>query len=525
MNVNLKEKYFLLIPILLALIFALIVTLSNDFPLSWDVYTHINYALAYLHNGITNTDYLLNAPAGKSIGYPPLFHIVLIVVSSLFGSDLINGARILQILLVVANVLTVLYVATRISDEKTGFFAALILISSFMFTRLFLPIPETLSMIFFTLAVYAYYKATVDSNGVYSLLCALLAMLTLITHFSTFVYLMILLVVLMVIQTVNLRNFNAMGYYVYTMIPVFLLGCLGLVFLLLFSTSHLSQVLSGMMSIINNPFDLFMGQVAMGLERYIRCVGVLALLSGILGLYYSFKNKDFYFVSLWALVAFLFTNLHWFGIPVYTFRLLLYLIIPLAILGGYALSNLASSLKSTDNKYPIILVLALIILSSCLCFVHINDPSTNIFSASTEESTFQIAPPTSEEQELINWFKEEETTNKSILMNNLYLATVISSIDEIPIHYSFDVFTNKSLSKSSQSSLNKEQIGYIVYDKNLTVNNTTEYGTLNVKYVNGSFYPSYYFTQEITDKNLNIIQPSSTEKVFENGRFIVCKVY
>lgn len=525
MNINLNRNYLLFVPVLIALIFALIITLSNQFPLSWDIYTHISYALSYLHNGITNTDYLLNAPNGKSIGYPPLFHVVLIIISSLTGTTLLDGARLLQILLVVGNVLTISYVSSKFYDEKTGLFAGLILISSFMFTRMFLPIPETLAMIFFTLAVYTYYKSTVDSNYVYALSSAILSLLTLLTHFSSFVYLMILLVVLMFIQTFNLRNWSGVKYYVYVMVPIILLGLGGLALLLLVSISHLSQVLSGIVSIVNDPFGLFMGQIAMGLERYVKCVGLFSLIFAILGLYYSFKKKEFYFISFWALVAFLFTNLHWFGVPVYTFRLLLYLIVPMVILGGYSLSNLYDDLKSIDKNYSIILIILLIILSAGLCTIHINDPSVTIFNANTEESTFQIAPPTLEEQELINYFKNEETGDKSILINNLYLGTVISSIDEIPLHYSFDIYTNKSLSKSSINSLNEEKIGYIIYDKELSITNASDYENLDVRYVNGSFYPSYYFTKEITENNFYNIKLESTEITFENERFIVCKVY
>ena len=43
-------------------------------------------------------------------------------------------------------------------------------------------------------------------------------------------------------------------------------------------------------------------------------------------------------------------------------------------------------------------------------------------------------------------------------------------------------------------------------------------------YVNGSYYPSYYFTKEITDNNFNIIKLQSSELVFENDRFIICRV-
>lgn len=523
MNFNLNKRNYFLIPMLLSLICVLIITLSNNFPLSWDIYTHINYSLAYLHNGITSVDYLLNAPNGKTIGYPPLFHMVLILTSFVSGTKLIDAARILQVLLSLCNVFTICYVAKEFYDEKVAFFAGILLLSSFMVTRLFLPIPETLAMIFFTLSVFFYYKASTESNYKFSILTAIFAMVTLITHFSSFIYLMLLLFVLMIVQTAILRKFDAIEYYIYVILPVFLLGIVSLVVLFVVSSSHLTQLLSGIISIINNPFDLFMGQVAMGLERYVRCVGI-PLIFSIVGLYFSFKKKEFLFVSLWALIAFLITNLHWFGIPVYTFRLLLYLLVPMVILGGYAISNILDNVQNEKRDMATILTIALIILSFVLCIVHINDPSVNIYSSSTEQSTYQIAPPTSEEVEVLNWFEKEDVQNKSILINNLFFGTVISSVDEIPIHYGFDVYTNKSLTKSSYNSLNEEKIGYIVYDKSLILNDSDDYNYLDVQFVNGSYYPSYYFTKKITDDNFNNIKLQHTEKEFENDRFIICKV-
>ena len=524
MNINLKNKYYLLLPVFFSFILALIITLSNNFPLSWDIYTHISYSLAYLHDGFTNVDYLLNAPEGKTIGYPPFFHLILIITSIITRLNLVDSARVLQILLTVCNVFTVTFVASKIKDEKVGLFAGLLLISSFMFTRLLLPIPETLAMIFFTLTVYCYYKASTEARVTYSILAAILSLLSLATHFSSFIYLMILLFVLMFVQLILLKSFDAVEYYVYIIIPIFLLGLLTLVVLFVISPSYLSHILAGIVSIVENPFDLFMGQIAMGLERYIKCVGLIPLIFAIIGLYYSYKNKEFLFVSIWALIAFIITNLHWFGIPVYTFRLLLYLIIPMVMLGGYAVSNIFEMLESQNNKSSIIFVILIIILSLGSGFMNINDSSVNNYSSTSELSTYHIAPPTSDEVEVINWFKNEDVGNKSVLTNNLFFGTVLSSIDEIPLHYSFDVYTNKSLSKSSSESLNEEQIGYIVYDKSLTMQNTSDYQSLSVRFVNGSYYPSYYFTKEITDDNFNTIKLQSSETVFENGRFIICKI-
>jgi hypothetical protein len=491
-------------------------------PLSWDIYTHINYALAYLHDGFTNLDYLLNAPVGKTIGYPPVFHVILMVLSSIPGMTMIGAARLLQVILPLANVLTVCYVAYKLIDEKAAFFAGILFISSLMFTRVILPIPESLAMIFFTLSVYSYYAASKQSNYKYSLLAALLSLLTLATHFSSFVYLMLLLFVLMLVQTALLRNLDGILYYAYVVIPIFIIGILSLGILFVISPSYLTQVLSGLLSIVNDPLNLFMGQIAMGLERYIKCVGIV-LVFAIIGLYYSFKDRKHLFISLWALIAFVITNLHWFGIPVYTFRLLIYLMIPSVILGGYAISAFLDVLESENKKLVIIISLALIILSFGLGVMHINDSSVLNYNATTEFSSYQIAPPTSDEIEVINWFENEEHNNKSVLTNNLFFGTVLSSIDEIPIHYGFDVYTNKSLTKSSSDSLNKEKIGYIVYDKSLIIENTTD-NELDVRYVNGSYYPTYYFTKEITENNFNTIQLQSSEKVFENNRFIICKI-
>lgn len=524
LNIELKDKYHLLIPMLLSLVLVLIVTLLNNYPLSWDVYTHINYSLAYLHDGITSVDYLLNAPAGKTIGYPPMFHFLLIIVSFITHTSLVDGAKIIQILSVVFNVFAVGYVATKILDKKVGFFAAILLLSSFMFTRFLLPIPESLAVFLFIFAVYFYYMASTEADYRYSFLAAIFSVLILLTHISTFVYLMVLLVILALVQTFILKKLDAAEYYLYIVIPIFFMGILGLLALLVISPSHFGQIVKGMFSLIANPGNIFMGQIAMGLERYLRCVGIIPLAFSIIGLYYSFSKREYLFVSLWALVAFVITNLHWFGVPVYTFRLLLYLIVPMVILGAYGVVNIIDKIKTQEKQWVNIFVIALIILSFGVGLMHIMDDSVTHFSSTTEESTYQIAPPTSDEQEVIDYFKNENEHNKSILSNNLFFATVISSTDEIPVHYGFDVYTNKSLSKSSSASLHNEQIGYILYDKSLIMKNSTNNGRLDVRFVNGSYYPTYYFTKEINDNNFNTIKLPASQKTFENDRFIICKI-
>ncbi|WP_455645359.1 ArnT family glycosyltransferase [Methanosphaera sp.] len=525
MNLRLTSKNFWILPTIMVLILALIVTLSSNWPLSWDIYIHINYAITYLHHGLTSVDPYLNAPHGKVIGYSPLFHILLIMASSFTQGSLINAARLFQIIVPLICVLIVMFISYKLHDELAGFTSGLLLISSFIFTRMLLPIPESIAILFFIIGIYFFYLSTIENNSkVYVLFSAIIALLILAVHFSSFIYYVILLTALMITHTVIDKRSNAFKSYI---IMGLVIGCIGIValFLLFSINSHyLSQVLDGIFSITSDPFSLFINQKAMGLERYVKCIGILPLIFGIIGLYYSFKNKELMFISCWALITFIFSNLHWFGIPVHTFRMLIYFIMPTVILGGYGVSKLAKQLSYKNSKIGLILIILLIILSFGFGYSAINDSSTTNSSTSTEISTFQIAPPTSDEIDVINWFSTEDTQNKSILTNNQYFGTVISSVDEIPLHYAFDIYTNKSLTKSSYTSLENESIGYIVYDKSLVLNNSTEKDNLNVRYVNGSYYPSYYFTKEINENNFETIKLSSTEKVFENNRFIICKV-
>lgn len=345
MDVKLSKKMFWILPVFLAFILSLIITLSSNWPLSWDIYVHINYALAYLSNGITTVDPFLNAPMGKHIGYAPLFHVLLILVSSITGTDFITSARLFQIILPVVMTLTVAYVSYKMYDEFAGLASGLLLISSFMFTRLLLPIPESIAIIFFTLGVYLFYQATITDNKIFAFASGVMGLLMLSVHFSSFVYYVILLIMLMFVQLITQRNYNSIKSFIFTCIPILFVIFIGLCVLFVLNSSYSAQIIQGIYSIISNPFSLFMGQKAMGFERYVKCIGVIPLIFAIIGLFYSFKDKEVLFLSLWALISFVFSNLHWFGIPVYTYRLLLYVIVPATILGGYAFSKIIGQLN------------------------------------------------------------------------------------------------------------------------------------------------------------------------------------
>lgn len=519
-----ENKKLMLIPILISFIVALYVTISTNGPLSWDIYTHINYALAYMINGITTTDPLLNAPAGKTIGYAPLFHILLIISSKITGLSLINTAQLFQIIFSLISTVIVVYVTNKLYNSTAATVSGILLLSSFMFTRLLLPIPETISVIFFILGVYFYYISIDNEKLGYVLCSVIMALLILAVHFSTFVYFVVLVSVLSAVYLIISRKLMVIKSYLMLMIPLIVILIFGFMLLNSISPTKSVELLNGVFSIVNDPMSLFMGQKAMGLERYVACVGLIPLIFGIFGCFYSIKNKKHLFITLWAFLAFVITNLHWIGVPVYTYRLLIYFIIPLVILGGYGFCELLDNFNLSSRRFIIIALVVLLVLMGVSLTYSLSDESFKYSSVNTTYSKFHIAPPSAEESEVIDWFKTQNITNKSLITNNLFFGTVLSSSDVIPLHYSFDVYTSPNSRKASWSALNDENIGYIIYDKSLVLNNSSEYATPDVVYVEADYYPVYYFTNEITEYNFNQMQVSGTTKVFENSRFIVCEV-
>lgn len=518
-----ENKKLLIVPVILAFLVALYVTLTTNGPLSWDIYTHINYSLAYMINGLTTTDPLLNAPIGKTIGYAPLFHILLILTSLITGLNLIQSAQVFQIVFVTVAVISVVYISNKLYGSVAGCVSGILLLASFMFTRLLLPIPETIAVIFFLWGVYFYYISIDKENIWYAAISVLMGLLILAVHFSTFVYYVAIITVLSLIYLILSRKIRVIASYLMLIVPLVVVLILGYMMINTLSPEKALELLNGTFSIINDPMSLFMGQKAMGLERYIKCVSILPLIFGIVGFIYSIKNREHVFIAVWALLAFVISNLHWIGVPVYTYRMLIYFVVPTVLLGGYAFSQLLETFKKDKSKFIHMSIIVILLLSLISLGFSLSDESFQYSSVSTSQSKFHTAPPSAEEMEVIDWFKTQNVSlNESMITNNLFFGMVLSSSDVIPMHYSFDVYTSPSSRKSSSYALSEENISYIVYDKSLVMNNSTDYSNLDVVYVEGDYYPVYYFTKEIDDYNFNQIQVGT--KVFENNRFIVCQV-
>jgi hypothetical protein len=95
---------------------------------------------------------------------------------------------------------------------------------------------------------------------------------------------------------------------------------------------------------------------SLGLFSYLGNLGILVLIFSLIGgisilkkiQMKEFMRKDLV-ILVWILSMFLLSNAYWFGINVISYRVLIYLLIPLSILGGYGINVIYQKLKNNER--------------------------------------------------------------------------------------------------------------------------------------------------------------------------------
>ena len=91
----------------MAFLIALIPTLTNQWPLTLDIFYHILIAQIYSHYGFTLVDPLVNPPTGTPIDYPPLFSLLIVFLGAVLKINYFQVARLIQPLMAFFIVLSV----------------------------------------------------------------------------------------------------------------------------------------------------------------------------------------------------------------------------------------------------------------------------------------------------------------------------------------------------------------------------------------------------------------------------------
>jgi len=304
----------------------------------------------------------------------------------------------------------------------------------------------------------------------------------------------------------------------------------GFLYLLIFQPDVLYSLLNEGISVATGIATSIAYNRPLSLEGYLN-LGIMVLIFSVIGIVFSLNeirrktldklSKKVLFILIWILLMFLLSIAYMFGINIISYRLLVYLLIPLSIIGGFGLSQiyerLNASKRLSSDKFRASLLVAVFSLAILSGVLTVENPDFGTFQVKNEYETLDIAPPSQSMVDLANWFNTNGDKNKSILTNNLFTGTFLATMSGMPIHYGFEDF-NKAM---SQSALKEAKIGYLVLDKRLSFNSQNE--TLELINVKSEFYPLVYFNKPVSE-SLPELLPDFVKVVYENQDYIVCQV-
>jgi hypothetical protein len=347
------KKLVIIIPAIVTFLIALTVTLKYQWPLGSDIFYHLHMAQLYSEQGFTYWDNLTAAPYGRPITYPPLFHLVIIVVKYISG-NIYAGARLLQPILASLVVLSFSYMAQKLSKKLiVGVSAGFFLISSLAFSRFIIAGPEALALIIFPWAIYFFYNSIEKDNNYPAAFSGVLSGLIFLTHVLSATCLLIFTIPYTII--ISWRNKNAFHYLIIFLLSTFLISAIWWLPLL---------IKYGFVYNINADIP-----VGVSVLKYPAYFGVLTLIFAVLGAVLMIKKRENSDILLLTLLASLliYANLNFFGIPIFSYRILTFAVLPLAILAGWGIYYLRYILaeKKISSKIFYILV-GLVYLSSVL---------------------------------------------------------------------------------------------------------------------------------------------------------------
>jgi len=518
-----KNKLLLILPAISIFLITLIPTLTHSWPLSWDVIYHVLYAKVYTQYGFVLANPLLNYPIGQKIGYPPLFHFLIAFLGTIFRVDYFSIARALQPFLAFFVILSVTYVAKKFYGTVAGLSAGFLMISSTIIYRIMLPVPENLALIFLPLAAYLYYASIKEKSIKYAFIAGILMLIIAGTHQAALLCLIITITAFTILEILVYRNIGIIKNY-----GAFLISLLGVIALAaiaisIFKPTIIQSIFSqGITSVLGFGTSLNYNQT-LSFDKYIRNFGLLLTVFSLIGAFFAIKlrrRKDAY-IFTWIIAMIILSKAYYFGVNVLSSRVLIYIVIPLSILGGFAVSHVYYKLKDynrfSSGKFRSSFLICIFALSMLFGVLNVSDPTLGTYYATTIFGSVQIAPPSTSEVEVADWFMANGDRNKSISISNLYTGVLIAAVSGMPINYMFANINNTT----SKSYFETNNIGYIVYDKRLTL--PPDYNTLNRYQANSELYPLYYYNKMLY-QNVNKLKPSFTKVVYENKDFIVCEV-
>ncbi|MGE0064566.1 MAG: hypothetical protein AB7S37_02330 [Methanobacteriales archaeon] len=429
-------------------------------------------------------------------------------------------ARFMQPFLAAFIVLSVTIIGARFYNRLVGVFAGILLISAFIATRIILPLPENMALIFLPVSIYFYYKSIKTSKLKFA--CAsgtLMGIIALIHPAATLCLFISITFITFTLLVAFKRNIDfCFAYFVCVGFAFFIGSSWWLPSLYIKSLGAPGGVATSLpssvgTSILNYPKALgyfVCGFAIIGLARAYRRFGMSYKLFGFSspwGASPPIKLKDLFIIS-WILSMFILSKAYYFGINVISYRVLIYILLPLSILAGSGLEFTFRTLGRMDGNVARILLILVLSFSLFQAAENFSNSKIADFGALTVYGRVSIAPPTGGEVELAEWFKGLEA-DKVASFSNYYTGVFVMAYSGQSINPLLEDFQGIP----GKDELYRENIGYLVYDKRLKMYDDAPFiSSRNLLYYNPSMV------------NLSDLDYDYLEKVYENGEFVVYRL-
>lgn len=191
-----------------------------------------------------------------------------------------------------------------------------------------------------------------------------------------------------------LRNFGA-----FLLVPV-IVFVIGILALLLFSPDIVYNILGSGIKNATGFATSLTYSINLELRSYgnLGWLGLIFALVGIIAILKRRSKKDIFLLS-WMIVIILILNASFFGIDVISYRLLVYLLVLLSIVGGFGITQIYHKMARYDRfsskNFRTAFLLSIFALATFNGFLTMENPLLSSFDIDNQYGTFQIAPPTS----------------------------------------------------------------------------------------------------------------------------------
>jgi hypothetical protein len=434
-----KKDILILVPAIIAFCLAMIPVLKFQWPLSWDIFYHIHLSELYLENGFTLWDGLTYAPYGRPIFYAPLFHVLLLSLSKIFGLNLFDTARYIQPVLASLIVLSFSYVAFKLYNLTTGFLTGIFVLFSQFYYRMILPIPEAMAMIFLPLIMYFYYCALEHKDYKYAAVAGILMGLAALTHMLSAGMILICLIIFTIVLKSMKKELSLKYFLVFLGVALLIAAIWWVPLLITYGYSFKSPPAEGLT-----------------LSQFKNLFGIIPLLFALMGLSFFLKrreNRDIMVIS-WLVAMMAVSMTYILGIKVLSVRILTFAVFPMMLLAAAGVQ----CIRFKDDKRPMYALIAVIMIFG----VYTGYSTANASQITVTDSQIGVA----------HWFQDHGDKERVAVIYNYEIDPVIVAISRQPVSaggYFPGAIKAMDISKYVGGTFTKEDIlvdnvGYIVLD-------------------------------------------------------------